>query len=128
MVAIKVKYWNEMNVQQQDEDLTGLCLPLSCYFHAPEKPVCRTRLAMVTMTGSKLHNQVFIAVMGVTGSGKSTFIRTATGDETIPIGMSMKSCVYILKTPYSWKSNKLTVCSNRRYRRRSSIQIQARRV
>ena len=49
------------------------------------------------MTGSELHNQVFIAVMGVTGSGKSTFIQTATGDDSVPIGMSMKSCMYILQ-------------------------------
>lgn len=34
----------------------------------------------------------FIAVMGVTGSRKSTFIRTATEDETIPIRRSMRSC------------------------------------
>ncbi|KAH0562389.1 hypothetical protein GP486_002912 [Trichoglossum hirsutum] len=40
---------------------------------------------------------IFIAVMGVTGSGKSTFIRTASGDESIVIGHSLKSCTSELR-------------------------------
>ena len=36
----------------------------------------------------------FIAVMGVTGAGKSTFIRTASGDDSILIGHGLKSCQY----------------------------------
>lgn len=34
---------------------------------------------------------LFVAVMGVTGSGKSTFISKATGHE-IPIGQGLESC------------------------------------
>lgn len=34
----------------------------------------------------------FIAVMGVTGAGKSTFIRTASGDESVVVGDGLKSC------------------------------------
>ncbi|KAF2102744.1 hypothetical protein NA57DRAFT_7635, partial [Rhizodiscina lignyota] len=45
-----------------------------------------------------------IAVMGVTGSGKSTFIRTASGDETISIGHTLKSCTSELKG-YSFHHN-----------------------
>lgn len=33
-----------------------------------------------------------IAVMGVTGSGKSTFIRRVSGDDTIVVGDGLKSC------------------------------------
>lgn len=34
----------------------------------------------------------FIAIMGVTGAGKSTFIRTASGDESVVVGDGLKSC------------------------------------
>ncbi|KAI9675987.1 MAG: hypothetical protein M1822_008373 [Bathelium mastoideum] len=34
----------------------------------------------------------FIAVMGVTGSGKSTFIKTVSGNEDIEIGHALESC------------------------------------
>lgn len=37
--------------------------------------------------------QVFIGVMGVTGAGKSTFIKAATDDEDIGIGHSLTSCM-----------------------------------
>lgn len=43
--------------------------------------------------------QVYIAIMGVTGAGKSTFIRTASGIDAIEIGHSLKSCTVI--NPYS---------------------------
>lgn len=36
--------------------------------------------------------KVVIAVMGVTGAGKSTFIQTATGSDDINIGHTLKSC------------------------------------
>lgn len=35
-----------------------------------------------------------IAVMGVTGSGKSTFIKYATGSEKVGIGHNLYSCTY----------------------------------
>ncbi|EXJ59776.1 hypothetical protein A1O7_03923 [Cladophialophora yegresii CBS 114405] len=35
---------------------------------------------------------VFIAVMGVTGAGKSTFIQTASGDSRVTVGHGNKSC------------------------------------
>lgn len=37
-------------------------------------------------------NRVFIAVMGVTGAGKSTFIRTASQLDEVAIGHDFKSC------------------------------------
>ncbi|EGD89374.2 hypothetical protein H112_02992 [Trichophyton rubrum D6] len=40
----------------------------------------------------KERQKAFIAVMGVTGSGKSTFIQTATGSDDVHIGHSFKSC------------------------------------
>ncbi|KAM5451806.1 hypothetical protein MaudCBS49596_003634 [Microsporum audouinii] len=40
----------------------------------------------------KERQKVFIAVMGVTGSGKSTFIHTATESEDVHIGHTFKSC------------------------------------
>lgn len=33
-----------------------------------------------------------IAIMGVTGSGKSTFIQTASGNEQVGIGHELHSC------------------------------------
>lgn len=35
----------------------------------------------------------FIAVMGVTGAGKSTFIKAASGDDSVAIGNSLVSCM-----------------------------------
>jgi len=35
-----------------------------------------------------------IAVMGVTGAGKSTFIQSASGDDSVIIGHSLKSCKF----------------------------------
>lgn len=35
----------------------------------------------------------FIAVMGVTGAGKSTFIKTVSEDETVVIGEGLESCM-----------------------------------
>lgn len=34
----------------------------------------------------------FIAVMGVTGAGKSTFIREVSGDDNVVVGNGLKSC------------------------------------
>ena len=39
-------------------------------------------------------NKVFIGVMGVTGAGKSTFIKAATGIEEIEIGHELTSCTF----------------------------------
>jgi ABC-type hemin transport system ATPase subunit len=36
----------------------------------------------------------FIAVMGVTGAGKSTFIRWASGDEEVEVGHDLHSCQF----------------------------------
>lgn len=41
---------------------------------------------------------VFIAVMGVTGAGKSTFISTLT-DEEVEIGHDMESCEFSVLRP-----------------------------
>ena len=35
----------------------------------------------------------FIAVMGVTGAGKSTFVRTVSGDNSVVVGDGLKSCM-----------------------------------
>jgi len=37
----------------------------------------------------------FIAVVGVTGAGKSTFIKAASGDDNIPIGDSLAGCKWL---------------------------------
>ena len=36
--------------------------------------------------------EILIAVMGVTGSGKSYFCRAATGDDCIVVGDGLESC------------------------------------
>lgn len=36
--------------------------------------------------------EIWIAVMGVTGSGKSTFIQTATGDRSVGVNHGLRSC------------------------------------
>jgi hypothetical protein len=36
--------------------------------------------------------KIYIAVMGVTGAGKSTFISTVTGNDSIEIGEDLRSC------------------------------------
>lgn len=40
--------------------------------------------------------EVVVAVMGVTGSGKSTFIRTMTGNLNVHVGHGLESGTYIL--------------------------------
>lgn len=42
-----------------------------------------------------------VAVMGVTGSGKSTFVRLVTGCDTVHIGHGLKSGVYEHALSYS---------------------------
>jgi putative ribosome biogenesis GTPase RsgA len=37
-------------------------------------------------------NQILIAVLGVTGAGKSTFINRARGDDEMKVGHGMLSC------------------------------------
>ena len=49
----------------------------------------------IDVVGNELRKDApwaFIAVMGVTGAGKSTFIQTASQDETVEIGHSLVSC------------------------------------
>lgn len=36
---------------------------------------------------------MIFAVMGTTGSGKSTFIQKASGRQDVPIGHELKSCI-----------------------------------
>jgi len=40
---------------------------------------------------TSVENEIFIAVMGSTGSGKSSFIKAVTGAD-VPIGHEMTSC------------------------------------
>ncbi|KAK5076170.1 hypothetical protein LTS08_002680 [Lithohypha guttulata] len=37
-------------------------------------------------------DKVFVGVMGVTGAGKSTFIKAATDDESVVVGHELTSC------------------------------------
>lgn len=48
----------------------------------------------------KERQKIFIAVMGVTGSGKSTFIQTATGSDDVHIGHTFKSCKLQISISY----------------------------
>jgi ATPase subunit of ABC transporter with duplicated ATPase domains len=47
---------------------------------------------MMASTRSTERRKIYIAVMGVTGAGKSTFIRTASGLEGVDVGHDLKSC------------------------------------
>ena len=38
---------------------------------------------------------IFIAVVGVIGAGKSTFIKAASGDDSIPIEDSLAGCKWL---------------------------------
>ncbi|KAF8466338.1 hypothetical protein BDZ91DRAFT_168767 [Kalaharituber pfeilii] len=49
-----------------------------------------------------------IAVMGVTGAGKSTFIQTITGDQRITIGHNLESCTQDIKY-WPWKYNGIDI-------------------
>lgn len=39
-------------------------------------------------------NDIIIVIMGVTGSGKSTFVKLATGDEDVQVGHDLESCQF----------------------------------
>ena len=39
---------------------------------------------------------VLIAVMGVTGSGKSTFVKKVTGSEDVVVGNDLTSCMKLI--------------------------------
>ncbi|KAF8423556.1 P-loop containing nucleoside triphosphate hydrolase protein [Tirmania nivea] len=43
---------------------------------------------------------VFIGVMGMTGAGKSTFIKKLTGDQDIQIGTRLRSCTKFIQPAY----------------------------
>jgi ABC-type hemin transport system ATPase subunit len=45
--------------------------------------------------GSSPSNDLLIAVLGVTGAGKTTFISKATGRSDMEIGHSLASCMSI---------------------------------
>lgn len=47
-------------------------------------------------------NDTVIAVMGITGSGKSTFISKIVGGDVVPIGHTLKSGMSQL-SPRCWK-------------------------
>ncbi|KAF8466339.1 P-loop containing nucleoside triphosphate hydrolase protein, partial [Kalaharituber pfeilii] len=50
-----------------------------------------------------------IAVMGVTGAGKSTFIQTITGDKKITIGHNLESCTQVIQSwPWTYKGMNIT--------------------
>ncbi|KAI0444185.1 hypothetical protein F4803DRAFT_512300 [Xylaria telfairii] len=78
-------------------------------------------LAFVGAAGSRKPNSVFILVMGMTGSGKSSFIADCTGREDAKIGHDLESCtnsvavfreeihgrdVYLIDTPGFDDTNK----------------------
>lgn len=46
-------------------------------------------------------NDIFIAVMGVTGAGKSSFIRLASGNKNVKIGHSLESCTSTVEV-HAW--------------------------
>jgi hypothetical protein len=57
-------------------------------------------MSKITKTGPTVmptHGEepLLIAVLGVTGAGKSTFINRATGS-TLPVGYSIISCMYFV--------------------------------
>lgn len=69
----------------------------------------------------------FIAVMGVTGAGKSTFIQTASGDQSVAIGHGLKSCRSILlDMPSEYVEPMLT--SLRRHLGAERLQLPLRRL
>ncbi|EHY53394.1 hypothetical protein HRR83_003601 [Exophiala dermatitidis] len=51
---------------------------------------------------------VFIGVMGVTGAGKSTFIKTVTGNDDIVVGHDLRSCTTEVM-PYTFEHEAVTV-------------------
>jgi ABC-type lipoprotein export system ATPase subunit len=50
--------------------------------------------AKTTASGNNtmLRKKIFIAVMGVTGAGKSTFIKAASGLDNVLVGHDLTSC------------------------------------
>ena len=55
-------------------------------------------------TGAPNGEKILIAVMGVTGAGKSTFIRTVTGREDVVVGDGLQSCTHTV-TEYDMTVN-----------------------
>lgn len=47
---------------------------------------------IASVNNKMLRKKIFIAVMGVTGAGKSTFIKTASGLDTVLVGHELTSC------------------------------------
>ena len=45
--------------------------------------------------------KILVAVMGVTGAGKSTLIRTATGRDDVIVGDGLKSCTLTLRLDFA---------------------------
>lgn len=65
-------------------------VPLNMIAMLARSPLLPDSSIMATVSGKM--PKVFIAVMGVTGSGKSTFIQTASELDAIDIGHDLKSC------------------------------------
>lgn len=62
---------------------------------------CKESIAKLTGAGI---DDIFVAVMGVTGAGKSTFIKRVTGREDIAIGHGINSrSQYRTCTDFCWR-------------------------
>jgi putative ribosome biogenesis GTPase RsgA len=43
--------------------------------------------------------EVFIALMGKTGTGKTSFINHATGEDSLEVGNDLESCILFISLP-----------------------------
>ena len=59
-------------------------------------------------------DEVIIAVMGVTGAGKSSFIRTVTGDSSVIVGDSLSSGTLIQRPVCARQILQLTLFKQQR--------------
>jgi hypothetical protein len=55
---------------------------------------CAPQCALPRLSPEDAERIAVFAVMGMTGSGKSTFIQKATGDKTIVIGHKYQACMF----------------------------------
>jgi len=76
--------------------------------------------SMMASTRSTERRKIYIAVMGVTGAGKSTFIRTASGLEGVDVGHDLKSCERGWTNRFEWLTQK-------RHHRHISLQLHSRK-
>lgn len=64
-----------------------------------EPPQRRSRVDSRTidlLNTKMLRKKIFIAVMGVTGAGKSTFIKAASGLDSVLVGHELTSCRFAM--------------------------------